>query len=93
MRDGRDNEQDTRIAVCIIAAETRPQPVAVGGDHGTWNRYAAAITPEGRGRELSGLPADLVLEQEPEHKKKLYQRGYTMRLLIYRPGAGSGSGS
>jgi sugar lactone lactonase YvrE len=39
----------------------------------------------GEGRQVSGLPADLVLEQEPVHKKQLYQESYTMRLLIYRP--------
>ncbi len=39
----------------------------------------------GEGRQVSGLPADLVLEQGPVHKKQLYQESYTMRLLIYRP--------
>jgi hypothetical protein len=33
------------------------------------------------------MPADLVLEQEPEHKKGFHEGlSFTLRLLIYRPG-------
>lgn len=73
--------EDDRVLV-------HPNSAAAAPD-GTIYFVGHVLEPEGRGRELSGLPADLVLEQEPEHKKKLYQRGYTMRLLIYQPGSGS----
>jgi len=75
--------EDDRVLVHPNAAAAAPD--------GTIYFVCHRLAPDGRVRELSGLPADLVLEQEPEHKKRLYQRSYTMRLLIYRPGAGSGS--
>lgn len=75
--------EDDRVLVHPNAAAAAPD--------GTIYFVGHVLEPEGRGRELSGLPADLVLEQEPEHKKQLYQRSYTMRLLIHRPGAVSGS--
>lgn len=61
-----------------------PNSAAAAPD-GTIYFVGHVLEPEGRGRELSGLPADLVLEQDPVFKKRLLQRSYTMRLLIYRP--------
>jgi sugar lactone lactonase YvrE len=52
---------------------------------GTIYFVSRVLETSGEGRQISGLPADLVLEQEPVHKKQLYQESYTMRLLIYRP--------
>jgi sugar lactone lactonase YvrE len=52
---------------------------------GTIYFVSRVLESTGEGRQISGLPADLVLEQEPVHKKQLYQESYTMRLLIYRP--------
>ena len=63
-----------------------PNSAAAAAD-GTIYFVGHVLEPEGQGRELSNLPADLVLEQEPEHKKQLYSQSYTMRLLIHRPGA------
>jgi sugar lactone lactonase YvrE len=60
---------------------------------GTIYFVGRVLEPEG-GRQLSGMPADLVLEKDPAYKKQLYQGTYTMRLLIYHPeqkGKGSGS--
>ena len=73
--------QDDRVLV-------HPNSAAAARD-GTIYFVGHVLEPDGLGRELSGLPADLVLEQEPEHKKQLYSQSYTMRLLIHRPGAGS----
>ena len=43
--------------------------------------------PSGKGRSVSGLPADLVLEKDTASKKGMHEgRTYTLRLLIYRPG-------
>ena len=40
----------------------------------------------GEGHQASGLPADLVLEQDTEHKQQLYENEpYTVRLLIFHP--------
>ncbi len=61
-----------------------PNAAAAAPD-GTIYFVGHVLEPEGRGRELSGLPADLVLEQDPVFKKRLIQQSYTMRLLIYRP--------
>ena len=63
-----------------------PNSAAAAAD-GTIYFVGHVLEPEGEGRALSNLPADLVLEQEPEHKKELYSQSYTMRLLIHRPGA------
>ena len=52
---------------------------------GTIYFVSRVLESTGEGRQISGLPADLVLEKEPVHKKQLYQESYTMRLLIYRP--------
>jgi len=67
-----------------------PNSAAAAPD-GTIYFVGHVLEPEGRGRELSNLPADLVLEQEPEHKKQLYRQRYTMRLLIHRPIVEAGS--
>ncbi len=58
---------------------------ASAGPDGTIYFVSHVLETGGEGRQVSGLPADLVLEQEPVHKKQLYQESYTMRLLIYRP--------
>jgi len=69
--------EDERVVVHPNAASAAPD--------GTIYFVAHVLEPEAEGRGISNLPADLVLEKEPEHKKKLYQRSYTMRLLIYHP--------
>jgi hypothetical protein len=70
--------EDDLVAVHPNAASASPD--------GTVYFIAHVLEPKGEGREISGTPADLVLEQEPEHKKN-YHAGlsYTLRLLIYRP--------
>jgi hypothetical protein len=59
---------------------------------GTVYFVSRVLEGSGEGHRASGLPADLVLEQDTEHKQQLYENEpYTMRLLIYRPqGAASG---
>jgi hypothetical protein len=52
---------------------------------GTIYFVSHVLEPGERGRKISGAPADLVLEKDPEHKKQLYKQSYTMRLLIYHP--------
>ena len=69
--------EDDRVVVHPNAASAAPD--------GTIYFVAHVLEPDGEGRGTSNLPADLVLEKEPEHKKQLYKRNYTMRLLIYRP--------
>ncbi len=69
--------EDERVVVHPNAASAAPD--------GTIYFVAHVLEPEAEGRGISNLPADLVLEKEPKHKKKLYQRSYTMRLLIYHP--------
>jgi sugar lactone lactonase YvrE len=61
-----------------------PNAAAAAAD-GTIYFVGSVLEREGQGRELSGMPADLVLEQDPVFKKRLIQQTYTMRLLIYRP--------
>lgn len=63
----------------------RPNSASAGPD-GTIYFVGHVLESKGEGRRLSGTPADLVLEKEPEHKRRIVQEGsYTMRLLIYRP--------
>ena len=69
--------QDDRVAVHPNSASAAPD--------GTIYFVSHVLEPEGEGRGLSALPADLVLEQDPAHKKQLYNQTYTMRLLIHRP--------
>ena len=69
--------EDDRVVVHPNAASAAPD--------GTIYFVAHVLEPDGEGRGTSNLPADLVLEKESEHKKQLYKRNYTMRLLIYRP--------
>ena len=71
--------QDDRVVVHPNSASAAPD--------GTIYFVAHVLEPEGKGREMSSLPADLVLEQDPEYKQQLYEQAYTMRLLIYRPEA------
>jgi hypothetical protein len=53
---------------------------------GTIYFVAHVLEPEGKGRTISGLPADLVLEKDTDSKKQMHEgRTYTLRLLIYRP--------
>jgi len=61
LRDGRDNQQDACIAVSVVAAESRPQAVAVRSDYGSWNRYAVAVTPEISAREVGEIEYDATL--------------------------------
>lgn len=52
---------------------------------GTIYFVAHVLERAGEGRQIAGMPADLVLEQEPEHKKQFHEGlSYTLRLLIYR---------
>ena len=55
LRDGRDYQQDACIAVSVVSAESRPQAVTVRGDHGAWNHYTVAVTPELSAREVSEI--------------------------------------
>jgi sugar lactone lactonase YvrE len=53
---------------------------------GTIYFVAHVIEKKGTGRNIGGLPADLVLEKEPDHKKNFHEGlSYTLRLLIYSP--------
>jgi sugar lactone lactonase YvrE len=55
---------------------------------GTIYFVAHVLEPPGEGRSISGMPADLVLEQEPEHKKGFHEgQSFTLRLIIHRPTA------
>ena len=64
---------------------------ASAGPDGTIYFVGHALETEDSGRRMSGLPADLVLEKEPDYKKQIHVGGsYTLRLLIYRPHAGAG---
>jgi len=54
---------------------------------GTIYFVAHVLEPEGKGRSVSGLPADLVLEKDTDSKRQMHKgRTYTLRLLIHRPG-------
>jgi hypothetical protein len=62
-----------------------PNAASASSD-GTIYFIAHVLEPKGEGREISGTPADLVLEKEPEHKKDYHEGlSYTLRLLIYHP--------
>jgi len=53
---------------------------------GTIYFIAHVLEPQGKGRQISGTPADIVLEKELEHKKNYHEGlSYSLRLLIYRP--------
>jgi len=59
---------------------------ASAGPDGTIYFVAHVLEAGGKGRTISGAPADLVLEKEPEHKKHMHSgESYTLRLLIYHP--------
>jgi hypothetical protein len=71
--------EDGLVAVHPNAASAAPD--------GTIYIVAHVLEPKSKGRAISGMPADLVLEQEPEHKEHFHEGlSYTLRLLIYRPG-------
>jgi hypothetical protein len=73
--------EDDLVAVHPNAASASPD--------GTIYFIAHVLEPKGEGREISGTPADLVLEKEPEHKKGFHEGlSYTLRLLIHRPEKG-----
>jgi hypothetical protein len=60
---------------------------ASAGPDGTIYIVAHVLETDKSGRKVPGMPADLVLEQEPEHKKGFHEGlSFTLRLLIYRPG-------
>ncbi len=62
-----------------------PNAASAAAD-GTIYFVAHVLEPKGKGREISGIPADLVLEQEPDHKKQFHEGlSFTLRLLIFRP--------
>ena len=62
-----------------------PNAASAAAD-GTIYFVAHVLEPKGKGREISGTPADLVLEKAPEHKKQLHEGlSYTLRLLIFCP--------
>lgn len=53
---------------------------------GTIYFVSRVLEGSGEGHQASGLPADLVLEQDTEHKQQLYENEpYTVRLLIFHP--------
>ena len=59
---------------------------ASAGPDGTIFLVAHVLETKAEGRKIAGIPADLVLEQEPEHKKGYHEgKSFTLRLLIYRP--------
>jgi hypothetical protein len=71
-------------------AVVHPNAASAGPD-GTIYFIGHVLETEASGRQMTGLPADLVLEQEPDYKKQIHAGGtYTLRLLIYRPPAGEG---
>jgi len=60
---------------------------ASAGPDGTIYIVAHVLETDKSGRKVPGMPADLVLEQEPAHKKGFHEGlSFTLRLLIYRPG-------
>ena len=62
-----------------------PNAASAAAD-GTIYFVAHVLVPKGKGREIAGIPADLVQEQEPEHKKHFHEGlSYSLRLLIFRP--------
>ena len=66
-------------------AAMNPNSASAAAD-GTVYFIARVIETAGQGRSASGLPADLVLEKDPVHKKQIYEgETYTLRLLIFRP--------
>jgi hypothetical protein len=70
--------EDDLIAIQPNSASAAPD--------GTIYFVAHVIEKKGSGRKIDGIPADLVLEKEPEHKKNFHEGlSYTLRLLIYRP--------
>lgn len=70
--------ENNQVAVHPNAASAAPD--------GTIYFVAHVLESGGQGRTISGAPADLVLEQEPDHKKYMHEgQSYTLRLLIYHP--------
>jgi sugar lactone lactonase YvrE len=64
----------------------QPNSASAGPD-GTIYIVAHVLETDKSGRKVPGMPADLVLEQEPEHKKGFHEGlSFTLRLLIFRPG-------
>jgi len=85
LRTGRREDQGL-IQVEGGLTAVHPNAASAAPD-GTIYFVAHVLEPEGRGRSVSGLPADLVLEKDTDSKKQMHAgRTYTLRLLIYRPG-------
>ena len=79
----REDKGLIRVEDELVAVH--PNAASASAD-GTVYFVAHVLEPEGEGREISGTPADLVLEKEPEHKKNYHEGlSYTLRLLIYHP--------
>jgi hypothetical protein len=79
----REDRGLIRVEDDLVAVH--PNAASASAD-GTVYFVAHVLEPGGEGREISGTPADLVLEKEPEHKKQFHEgSSYTLRLLIYRP--------
>lgn len=80
----------TRKDLGLIRVENEQVAVhpnaASAGPDGTVYIVAHVLESDQSGRKVAGTPADLVLEQEPEHKKDFHEGlSYTLRLLIYKP--------
>ncbi len=86
-----DLNSRTRTDLGLIRVENdqiavHPNAASAGPD-GTVYIVAHVLETDLSGRKVAGTPADLVLEQEPEHKKDFHEGlSYTLRLLIYKPG-------
>lgn len=75
--------EDDQVAV-------HPNAASAGPD-GTIYIVAHVLETKAEGRKIAGMPADLVLEQEPEHKKGYHEgQSFTLRLLIYHPNKAQG---
>ena len=79
----REDKGLIRVEDNLVAVHPNAASASIDG---TIYFIAHVLEPQGKGREVSGTPADLVLEKEPEHKKNYHDGlSYTLRLLIYRP--------
>jgi hypothetical protein len=79
----REDKGLIRVEDNLVAVHPNAASASIDG---TIYFIAHVLEPQGKGRKISGTPADIVLEKEPEHKKNYHDGlSYTLRLLIYRP--------
>lgn len=85
--DLNTGEREDRGLIRVENDQVAVHPnAASAGPDGTIYFVAHVLETGGKGRAISGAPADLVLEKEPEHKKHMHPgESYTLRLLIYHP--------